>query len=346
MSFEHNLYLAWLVPSTLSFALSSIVLLNILFSSRLRKLLFQQLSAALAVADLVQSIGWFMGPKYVGSGQMCRTQEYMFQLGMLYKAAITVVICRVIANIVSETKLPSGKSFILFAGSFLLLPLVAAGISFAYDTHILFCGDWHSTAVFNEQSLHHQNAIIAYVITVIFFVYSCAVIDLIYFVYMQQAYKNKIRITLNASVQNDNHMQTIANRLLMFPFIFAIGFLPATISLFVQFIWGTQWKAFTYVAAAGAASTGWCIAFSYLFYQDIFGAILRYFTARSDSEIFLSELASSQSYKDSEAPSALHMSQYSTDESMRRHETSEASSGGFSPILHLAHFGRKWSSSN
>jgi hypothetical protein len=86
-----KLYLAWLVPSTLSFISSMCVLYYVLIHKpALRAQLFHQLSVMLAVADLIQSGNWFAGVKYSAPYGTCAVMEYFMQTGTLLKAFTTI----------------------------------------------------------------------------------------------------------------------------------------------------------------------------------------------------------------------------------------------------------------
>jgi hypothetical protein len=56
---DHPWYSLWLYPSIASFTLSSLLILNVLFTPRLRNQYFHRLSALLAVTDLLQSGAWY-----------------------------------------------------------------------------------------------------------------------------------------------------------------------------------------------------------------------------------------------------------------------------------------------
>ena len=86
-----KLYLAWLIPSAISFLSSIAVLYYILvLKPNLRKQLFHQLTVALAVADLVQSGNWFADVKYSAPYSTCSVMEYFLQAGTLFKAFLTL----------------------------------------------------------------------------------------------------------------------------------------------------------------------------------------------------------------------------------------------------------------
>jgi hypothetical protein len=57
-----QLYLAWLVPSSVSFLASCSVIYYILARNpKFRKQIFHQVTLFLAFADLVQCVSWFIG---------------------------------------------------------------------------------------------------------------------------------------------------------------------------------------------------------------------------------------------------------------------------------------------
>jgi hypothetical protein len=59
-----QLYLAWLVPSSVSFLASCSVIYYILaWDPKFRKKIFHQVTLFLALADLVQCSAWFIGTK-------------------------------------------------------------------------------------------------------------------------------------------------------------------------------------------------------------------------------------------------------------------------------------------
>lgn len=91
MQIALKLYLAWLIPSTISFISSLAVIYFILIHKpELRSQLFHQLSAMLAFADLIQSGNWFAAVKYSAPYDTCAVMEYFMQTGTLLKAFITI----------------------------------------------------------------------------------------------------------------------------------------------------------------------------------------------------------------------------------------------------------------
>ena len=120
-----SIYTLWLVTSSTSIFLSILMLISILRQPKSWGKMFHQMSAILALFDLVFACPTLLD-KSNQSDAICSFQEYMLQCGLLRKACVTVVICYVSMRTIRDMESQSTK----FLFSFLyILTLPAFGVA-------------------------------------------------------------------------------------------------------------------------------------------------------------------------------------------------------------------------
>mmetsp|Transcript_11715 Transcript_11715/g.17750 ORF Transcript_11715/g.17750 Transcript_11715/m.17750 type:complete len:323 (+) Transcript_11715:38-1006(+) len=270
-----SLYLAWLIPSSLSFISSLYILYYIIHQNKLRSQCYHQLILLLAITDLIQSGNWFIGPKYTATYQQCALQEYLLQAGTLYKSFTTLIICSIAMYIVRLNKHPPQKIVLQYTFMILLIPTMALILSILLHSARVFCTvDIKS---YNEASHDGRVAILAFWLCFEVLVYLCTFIDIILLFsiskHLKESHSNlcgrNLGILSTASGKNTrDYQQTLfVNKLRIFPFIVAVLLIPDSVSLMVILLTGRGALTLRLIANACWGSTGWIISIGYFYFQ-------------------------------------------------------------------------------
>mmetsp|Transcript_5590 Transcript_5590/g.8517 ORF Transcript_5590/g.8517 Transcript_5590/m.8517 type:complete len:342 (-) Transcript_5590:185-1210(-) len=273
-----ELYLAWLIPSSVSFLCSVFLLYYILVRhKKLRNQLFHQLTVFLAAADLIQSGNWFIGAKYTAPYSQCAVQEYMLQAGTLFKAFTTIIICGLATYIVSQQKHPNQIAVLQYGAIVLLIPCLAVVLSISLHSAKLFC-NVHIDK-YSDASRDERISILAFWLCFEVLVYICALVDVTFLCTIDRRLKaihssltstsRAISVDDGSSLHTKRQLQLIqfVNRLRFYPLVFVVCWVPDSISLLVILLTGRHALTLRLIANAAGGSTGWAIALSYFYFQ-------------------------------------------------------------------------------
>lgn len=283
-----TLYICWLVPSTLSFVLS-LYLANYILSKRksskkkLQK--FQALVLALCLADIVKSGCWFLGEKYTNPYDLCYTQEIMMQTGTLYQNYTCLLICILAYAAVSSVDskfykdlLKSKGNFRCIAACVLFIPTVCVISSACLQSPKLWCNI--DMPVYHTAPKDVQIAIVAY--NVCFFVphFLAIFVEIGFCIAIKRKYTVvEIRIRESVSISMDevkrststssetavDHLShlALAQKLLVYPIVFIIGWIPDWVTLIVSLTNGFESTPTRGIANVSAGTVGIAIVTMY-----------------------------------------------------------------------------------
>jgi hypothetical protein len=205
-----------LFPSLISFAFTVSIVWHVNTSQSLRKekKYFHQQSLAFAAGDIIQCISWFMGPRSRGSFEKCSAQEYLFQLGLLYKVLVGASISWTIFYMIRNMK-PFSFHWIHLIAWF-GFGILTSVISISFKTSSLYCTGEEVVDVADSGT---QTSRSVYISVFLLPVCVCFILNLIFSV-ISVHYILLLRETLQ---------KTLLRPVLPFPIIFSIGFFPSTI---------------------------------------------------------------------------------------------------------------------
>lgn len=219
-------YLYFLIPSIISFCLSSSVIFKVLSDKINLKKKFHQLTLLIAIFDFIQCFSWFLGPRYETETKLCLGQEYLFQIGSLGQGIISVIICTTISQAIQYGRVPSWthKKIIYWI---ILFPICII-FSIVFNTATMFCP-------FNKQhELYHTKLtsdapiiphLITYVLAYLFPLLLCCLFTIYYtIISMHSAYH-----------KSDKAIYQVVQQLRLYPIMLTICISPIA-SYFITII--------------------------------------------------------------------------------------------------------------
>jgi hypothetical protein len=157
-------YIFFIVPSCLSFAMSSSLLLLFYFKQSWRKE-FWDFFAVHCIIDLIMNASWFPGPRYHTEGPLCKAQEYVFQVTTLAKSVLGCVVCATLWYIIEGRRdTERVKRLSICLAVFISVCFVFA---IAFDSALVTCPfDRKMLYVNNEDnSPEYETALVAFFVT-------------------------------------------------------------------------------------------------------------------------------------------------------------------------------------
>jgi hypothetical protein len=264
----------------LSFALSLLLINSIAWRRHLWGKIFHQLSAAMALFDLIGTSSWFYGVKYEEPYLTCAIEEYMLQGSFLCKAATTVVVCSVSMQVVNNMQIPStGKILSILAVAVLIALLCLMG-SMLFDTAEIFCTDDFK----KFKSWDYNSNMMGYLLFNTLPLYGCVFTDL-YFVLLlrvQKIGKNR----MYTADSDENKLFIVVKRLLFYPMIFSLLLLPEAGMVIVSLCLGHTIRPVSYISAAAMGLSGAIISLHYFYYQNMLPDLRHVFLYSEENPVF------------------------------------------------------------
>lgn len=231
--------------------------LNILLVPSLRSRVYQQLLAALALADLVKSGSWLIGVKYREPYLHCAIQEYLFQAGSLAEALSVVLICAVLIYTVYVRKTPTPQIISTLVALSLSILLICMSLNIYYRTAGIFCGSVYSGI--SAPSLPSE--VYVYLLSFLLTTFICVSINLLSYIWITWFIK-RLRLDWE-SVGQCEQINILASRLRVYPLIFGANYIPLVTSLVLPGIH----LSLAIITAVCASSTGALVSLNYFYYQ-------------------------------------------------------------------------------
>ena len=310
-------YLVWLSTSSVSFLLSLGVLLSILLKRGVWGKIFYQLSAAMAIADLVGSSSWFYGEKYDEPYVTCAIEEYMLQGSFLAKGAITVVICYVSMQVINTMRIPSTCYIMSCLVVALLLAMGILACSISVQTAEIFCNDDFE----KFRSFKANSRTMGYLMFFALPVYICVIIDFMIYITLLSKVRKLSAHPMYSEDSEENRLFIVVRRLLFYPVIFSLVLLPEAAVVILSLVTG-RINRILLVAAAGAMGiSGAMVAMNFFIYQHNLLPDLRQIFLSSDGGAFVAigrSISSILNWSETNTSSALHSS----------HDSSRATESG------------------
>lgn len=265
MSVTDSLFLMSLIPSVLSIACSSLVLINIVASRELRGRVFQQVVALLAITDIFKCASWVLGNKYENPTDLCYVQEYIFQVGSLAQAIMTTVICGVAHITVHRGRAPKENHIFMVVGGFVVLILFLFACMIRFRTARLFCDFDEDRFRLGEPNSPLGALILAYLVPI----YISVILDLVLatVIHKKLHWARKALEFGGADNGRKSMAHTFASRLLAYPFIIFICtvFNTLFVGILVFTTANRQWMGAP--AAIMMSSSGVFICANYFYVQ-------------------------------------------------------------------------------
>lgn len=251
-----------LIPSAVSVLLVSVMMMYIFATrSTIRKerSYYSQLSVIYGVADIIQSVSWFIGPKYHLSYVTCAIQQHMFEFGSLVKAMTMVVISWSIFYIIKRMKPfdltdPEIKYYMLVLGAFAVLSLL---MCVAFRTNVMFCNDD------DEASLSHANTAQR---AVYMLVYVIPIYIMYAFNLVTTGVTFKYIMKLDSEISATSRM---LRPLLPYPFIFTCALVPAGINLGFHLTNSGRPQILEDMSGLGISLCGIFYVFAFFYFQRV-----------------------------------------------------------------------------
>lgn len=227
-----GVYTVWLVLGSISFILSWAVLISILLRRKTWSMIFHQLSALLALFDLLANESWFLGNKYSDTaGDVCGVQEYMFQAGMLGKATVSVAICYISMKVVVSSVVPTGYLILKLLGVLFALVMILLTISIQFSTYKVHCD--------GDRNEFHPYSF-AYIFSFLAPMYACALVDIVLCVIIYNHVRDRREGPPLGGGKYENRqgisdpLHALVRRLRFYPIIFVVGVVPELVAIIVS----------------------------------------------------------------------------------------------------------------
>lgn len=242
-----------LIPSIVSFVAAFLILGNVYLVGRQRqeRKYYHHLSAAFAVADIIQTLSWIIGPKFDEPFVQCSIQEYMFQFGSLGKTLVMAVISWSVWEMLRTMK-PFAVSP-RFAICSVIGVSILVSISIAAKTSSVVCGndadsiDLGSNG--NGSHLSRSVYIFAFIVPIII----CAVVNIVF----------TVVCAVIAFRVRPSMMMTFLRPLLPYPIIFSLALAPAFTYLIYVVATGQENASLEALAGLGISCCGIFYALAY-----------------------------------------------------------------------------------
>ena len=267
------LYICWLVPSTISFALSLYLATYIIFRRneqdsqdsvkfqvKTRKKLqkYHLLVLTLCFVDFIKSGCWFLGEKYTNPYDLCFVQEIMMQMGTLYQNYTCLLMCILAFAAINSTDsrickniLKSSRSFLVVSAGIMLIPTLSVLLSACLRSPKLWCNV--DMPVYDTAPRDVQIAIIAY--NTCFLLPQFLALFTEVGVCIAIGHKYRISLTEMSELRSiegsrdsskaeksltDFSRWSLAWKLLVYPIVFIIGWIPDAVTLLVSVTTGFE----------------------------------------------------------------------------------------------------------
>jgi hypothetical protein len=284
-----EVYLSWLITSTISLSLSLVMITRILSNSQLRSKIFHQLMLLLVIGEIFIAISWFLGNKSHNSYQVCSLQEYLLQLGLLFRAGITVILCYLSSLIIVSLTIPTWRHILQILGISLSFILITLACSIYFQTANVFC---HKNPTKLDETL--------YAALVLAPIYGCLVFDLILYLRLRskvyQFYHSSSPSTSSSvassslattsasssvaaaaavhsrapaiTAANMSNLLNISQQLLRYPILYALLLFPEVLYSIYVFLNKHPNIYFSIIASSSMGITGGLLALRYIFRHD------------------------------------------------------------------------------
>jgi len=232
---------------------------------------YQQICVCLAIADIISTSSWFIGPKYTASFFVCSVQEYMFQAGHLIKAFLTVTICAVSLYMIHFMRSPLPKIQLVLVGCPMVIPVVSLVVSIMYRTSELYCGNSGSDNIFDHQK---YEPLTAYLCAVMLPIQICVAVDYVMYVLVhrraQELEGPSVAPTADSTPESRSQLYSTVQKLKFYPLVFAICWLPREIAILIEMNGGRQHNFLWALSAIFLSSSGTAIAANYFTHQRVY----------------------------------------------------------------------------
>lgn len=251
-----------LIPSIVSTVMAIMMIAYIVLSqSSLRKerAYYSQLSLVYGVADIIQSVSWFIGPKYEMSYLTCSIQEHMFEFGSMIKAMTMVVISWSILYIIRRMKPfdlmdPEIGKYIL---ALLVFAVFGTLMCIGFRTSQMFCNEDHEASIRNADTQQRSVYMLTYVIP-IYIMYAFNIITTI----VSIKYIMKLDTEITATSK-------LLQPLLPYPLIFTFALVPAGINLGFHMVMSKRSQVFENLAGLGISLCGVFYVTAFFYFQRV-----------------------------------------------------------------------------
>jgi hypothetical protein len=254
-------YLFWLIPSIVSFILSSLMALNIFLVPELRTRIYQRFLAVLALTDIVKTSSWFIAFKYTAPYSVCTVQEYWFQFGAMSQALAAVLICAVAYYTVSCRQIPSMSRLFVYIAVLFSCSILSLAINIGFKTGRLFCS--HSYSGFYEK--HFRTELYVYSLSSLFPIMVTVFVNLASYFAISNKFR-KMNVVLNLSTSHAP-LHVLVYRLRAYPVIFSMCYIPLLAIYITTTSTGDFSLALGGLAAICVSSLGSAMSLNYFYYQ-------------------------------------------------------------------------------
>lgn len=270
-------YLYLIVPSVVGFVLNTLVMANILFCPSLRNKFYQQLCGLLAVANLLSSGSWLMGSKFANPQLLCATQEYIFMVGSLWQAVITLFVCFVAMVSVVWRAHPSFRTMMGIQVALLMLAALLVTGCMLNQTAGLFCSN-DVDDLYNDGKWNRSLKVFVFmfICPILLAVVTECILGLVTF----RRLMGGITTPSSSSSGSNSAMETnyrkqmllFSQRLLAYPLIFILCWSPNIASIIYSISTGTYNVLFGFVAALMMVSCNILMGLNYFYFQQTYAS--------------------------------------------------------------------------
>lgn len=243
-------YYFWIIPSSISFVLSVLMVGNI-WLMKLVKHPYHRFSLIYALTDMLQCGSWFLGTKYQSGVALCSVQEYMYQSGTLFKSLSLFLINISLFNIIIFKRTGDANNSPKFALYVFLLGAAAIVISVLYNSAGLFCDDVHTNGRHHSNVGGSQTSLIAYFIVYVVPVYVCYAVNVVGTVAILKEF---FRI-------DPSLMLPTFKRMVPYTVAYTLAIVPSCIYFFAA-----ESRQMRNVASLGISCTGIVVALGYFYF--------------------------------------------------------------------------------
>lgn len=227
MLFHDESYVFYLFPSIISFTLSSVVIFQVISSPFRLGMRFHQLCLLTSLFADLQCISVFIGPRYEESTELCKFQEYLFQIGTMNQGIVAILMSKSVFYTIRYGKLLRWTSAPVL--SWILFASLLTILSIAFRTAKLFC-PFDGDNEFPIRKMGRSNEmIVPFVAYWLVYITPCilSIITTLYY-YLQSAHY--------ALQTRDTGVIRVARQLRMLPVALSVCILPLfTWLVFVMF---------------------------------------------------------------------------------------------------------------
>ena len=251
-----------LIPSALSATLALIMIVYIFLTqskTRKERRYYIHLSVFYGVADIVQSMSWFIGPKFDMSYEVCSVQEYLFEFGSMCKAMTMMIISWGIFYIIKRMKPfnlmdPEIRKYIVGLWMYAVFSLI---MCICFRTSNLFCNEDNEASIAHGSTEQRGVFLLVYVVP-IYIMYACNLVTTaVTFKYIM---KLDTEITATSS---------LLRPLLPYPLIFTAALVPAGINIGLHMTTARHYQAFENISGLGIACCGIFYVTAFFYFQYV-----------------------------------------------------------------------------